>query len=946
LTRPNDRSEQLVEFLRELNRTQDLETLAQVVLGHAVSLVPGAQRGSFMLLNRDTDVFEFRAAVGWDLATLRTITIPAPSVLQRIAYQDRPAIIREPYQQNRAYGLEELADALHTLFGPVRAILTLPISHEGDVLAYLNLDNLEDPDAFSGADLEVLEPVQEESTVAVLAALQRERMAELEGFFRLLFERLADAVYITEFDGTIVRANPAAAEQSGYTREELIGMNIMHDLAHKEPAATYDKVVQRLHSGELVRFEEVKRRKDGSLYVTDCAVTLFEYRGRKATLSINRDVTDRTQAERSLERRNREQEALLQASRALTSTLQLEPLLMRIQEQATSLISCDSFFVALYDKRRNKLRLELMVERGVSLGKHTVDADPEGSLTAWVVHAGEPLLIGDTESDPLPAGYHEVGEPTRSWLGVPLVVKGTPIGVMSVQSLAPHAFSEDDRRLLTAFAGLAAAAISNAELHTGLAALQEKLFNVERAARDMKLADSKEELYSQLLDAARDIFGYTACAIAETHAEDLCVVMRREAGPPLGDRLPVNGPGIIVAAWHAGEAVYVPDVSVDDRYLAGNSDTQSELAIPLWAGERLVGVVNIECPVKHGIPVEDRNLLEILVSHMAVSLSGLERLEAVQDLSAKLERLHRTVDELQRCSSEVELCEIVVRTGCEVLGMAECNVGLVQGGFLVPVANSAGRAQLGYPRRRGEGVAGKTWEHGRTLWGRISDFPFAVPVAPEWKAFISVPVGREGVFQAVAEREDAFTENDVALAEILAGHLREELRRVRLEEELRVQATRDALTGLYNRRFMNEVLERELARAKRYGHPISVIMADIDDFKEINDCLGHLKGDEVLCAVARLLQEGVRESDYVFRYGGEEFVILMPETADRAGEVIERLEGELGRWAETAELGDVAFGLSMGSAVWDPRCEQEASPESILHRADQVLYGFKRSRGR
>jgi len=941
-----DRSDHLLEFLRELNRTQELETLAQVVLRHAVALVPGAQRGSFMLLDRDRGCYDFRAAVGWNLEKLRSIRIPAGSVLQRVAYKDKPAIIREPYQQDCEYGLDHLAKTFHEMFGPVRAILTMPISYEGEVIAYLNLDNVEDTDAYSRDDLKLLEPVREESAVAVQAALQRERMAELEGFFRMLFERLADAVYIAEFDGTIARANPAAARQSGYSREELVGMNIMHDLAYEEPVVTYDEAIDQLKSGELMRFEEIKRRKDGSLYVTDCAVTLIEYRGRKATLSINRDVTEQRQAELDLERRNRELEGLLEASRALTSTLQLDELLKRIQAQATTLISCDSFFVALLDKRRNRLRLELMVEQGVSLGKYTVDADPEGSLTAWVAHTGEPLLVDDMETGPLPTGYHEVGEPTRSWLGVPLVEKGKPIGVMSAQSFAPHAFSEDHRRLLTAFAGLAAAAISNAELHTGLAGLQKKLLAVERAAREMKLADSKEALYSQLLDATRDILGYTACAVAEAVEDALWVTVRREAGPPLGDRLPVDGPGIMAAAWRAGQAVYVPDVSADDRYLEGNSDTKSELAIPFWAAERLVGVVNVESPDKQGIPREDRNLLELLVSHMALSLSGLQRLEAVRDLSAKLERLHQVVDELQRCSTEEQLCQIVVRTAHEVLGMSECNVGLVRGEFLVPVANSAGRAQLGYPRRRGEGVAGTTWETGRTLWGPTSNLPFAAPTVPELKAVISVPVGEEGVFQAVAGREDAFTADDVALAEILAGHLREELRRVRLEEELREQATRDALTGLHNRRFMSEVLEREVARAKRYGHPISVIMADIDEFKEINDQVGHLKGDEVLREVARILQEGVRESDYVFRYGGEEFVILMPETADRAGEVIERLDRDIASWAESADLGDVGFGLTMGSAIWDPRCEQEATPESILHRADQVLYGFKRSKGR
>ncbi len=939
-------SEHLIAFLRELNRTRNLEALAQVVIEHAVALVPGAQRGSFMLLNRERGCYEFRAAVGWDMEKLRHVCIPEAKALQKIVYGDHPAIIREPYRQNYVHGLGELGDTFRDMFGPDQAILSFPISYEGEVIAYLNLDNVEDPHAFREEDFQLLAVVEEEIAVALRAVLGRERLAELERFFRLLFERLADAVYITEFDGTIVRANQAASEQSGYTADELVGMNVMHDLAHQEPKMTYQQAIDLLEEGEIVRFEEVKRRKDGSLYVTECAVTRFEYRGRQVTLSVNRDITERREAERNLERRNREQEALLAASRPLTATLHLDELLSRIQEQAASLLSCDSFFVALLDKRRKKLRLELMVERGASLGKHTVDADPEGSLTAWVAHTGRSLLIRDTESEPLPAPFRQVGEPTRSWLGVPLLVKGEVVGVMSVQSLSPHAFSEDDRQLLAAFGGLAAAAISNAELHTGMATLQGKLLAVERAARGMKLAETKAELYRCLVEATGEIFGYEACGIFEAEEGALRAAVLQEGELSLGKRLPIDGPGITVAAWNEGKTLYVPDVSADERYLKGVPETKSELSVPFGEGARQVGVFNVESPVERGIPLEDRNLLEIMVSHMAASLSGLERLEAVRSLSAKLERLHHAVDEMQRCTDVEGLCHTSVRIASEVLGMSMCGIGLAQGEYLVPVSSSGGADELGRAIRRGEGVAGKTWEGGRTMWGKVSDFPVAELVTPEIKGVISVPVGHEGVFQALTSSEEGFTSADVTLAEILVGHLLGELERIRLEEALREQATQDALTGLYNRRFLSEVLEREMTRAKRYGHPISVIMADIDDFKQVNDRLGHLKGDEVLREVAALLRDSVRDSDYVFRYGGEEFVILMPETEDRAGEAIARLRAAVERWAKSAELGDLQFGLTMGSAVWDPRSEQEATPESVLQRADQVLYGFKRSKGR
>ncbi len=140
--------EHLVAFLRELNRNRDLQSLARVVLEQAVSLVPGAQRGSFMLLDRDEDCFQFRAAVGWPLQKLRQVVVPSSQLLQQLAFGDRPAIVREPYKLDREHGLHALAESFQTLFGPVRAILSMPVFFEGTIIAYLNLDNIEDPDSF------------------------------------------------------------------------------------------------------------------------------------------------------------------------------------------------------------------------------------------------------------------------------------------------------------------------------------------------------------------------------------------------------------------------------------------------------------------------------------------------------------------------------------------------------------------------------------------------------------------------------------------------------------------------------------------------------------------------------------------------------------------------------------------------------------------------------
>jgi len=216
-------------------------------------------------------------------------------------------------------------------------------------------------------------------------------------------------------------------------------------------------------------------------------------------------------------------------------------------------------------------------------------------------------------------------------------------------------------------------------------------------------------------------------------------------------------------------------------------------------------------------------------------------------------------------------------------------------------------------------------------------------VDPRIEAFISVPIGSIGVIQVVSPVRDAYTAEDVSLVEILARHMFEEIRRVQLEHELREQATRDPLTGLYNRRFLAETLARELERARRYGHPLTLILADIDDFKRVNDRYGHVAGDAALRCVADVLQTSVRAVDLVFRYGGEEFVVVLPETGS-GGDALQRLQEKMAA-VPVPDVPGLTLSVSLGHVTWDPSGDAVSTLEDLLHRADEVLYAIKGRRG-
>lgn len=202
-----------------------------------------------------------------------------------------------------------------------------------------------------------------------------------------------------------------------------------------------------------------------------------------------------------------------------------------------------------------------------------------------------------------------------------------------------------------------------------------------------------------------------------------------------------------------------------------------------------------------------------------------------------------------------------------------------------------------------------------------------------------------GVLSAHHSRVQGFTQGDLNLLMVVARYLAGAFEVARLHEQLRTLASTDTLTGLLNRRSFLEQLRTELERTQRTRHPVSVALLDLDAFKAINDRYGHATGDAVLVQVARRLRQNIRAYDCVGRFGGDEFIVMFPETAQEgAAAILRRLRYMDISGVGTDGAGDVRFRLSVSWGL--ATCPEDGVDQAqVLHVVDQRLYAMKGERG-
>lgn len=186
---------------------------------------------------------------------------------------------------------------------------------------------------------------------------------------------------------------------------------------------------------------------------------------------------------------------------------------------------------------------------------------------------------------------------------------------------------------------------------------------------------------------------------------------------------------------------------------------------------------------------------------------------------------------------------------------------------------------------------------------------------------------------------DAFTPMDMMILSSIGAFTGIAVENAMLHQKVSELALIDSLTGINNRHYFNEMFRKEIERLKRLGGKLCILMMDIDGLKAINDTHGHLTGDKVLRIIAGILKSTARASDVLARFGGDEFILLMPQSDETVGiAVANRIQDLIDRWNDNPAISGVSLGISFGI-----HASGAENAEKMLKKADQKLYRFKRS---
>ena len=566
-------------------------------------------------------------------------------------------------------------------------------------------------------------------------------------------------------------------------------------------------------------------------------------------------------------------------------------------------------------------------------------------------------VVAAWQRDPIFQKFREVvrSEGLRTLLVVGLLVHENPYGTLILGFRRARNFSSQQLRVALSIGGQLSISVENWNLNRSAERREHELRILHLVAEGLR---ATFDMNAQIEILRRELKGILGGANFGLNLQDSPEGPLEVAVPfeNIGSQGTVQGGPASSLAQYVQRSRQPLMVSSDIQETAQrlglppmNPSIKSWCGVPLHFSDGSMGVLElIDLERENALLKSQFELVQVLAQDAAGAVENARLFKREQRRSSHLALLN----ELGRKASAVLNPEELLPSICAQIrtafGYDLVRIEMMDGGrkeLIVEAEAGYGPELIGRRIRMGEGLSGVAAESGEpVLANSVVKEPRYVALNAGVRSALSLPLKyREeltGVLSLESLQAYAFSQQDVLTLRTLADQLTIALHNAHAYQVALEQAITDGLTGLKTHRFFMEALDREWKRSTRSGHVFSVIMMDLDGFKQVNDRHGHLEGDKVLTEVANLLNDRVRQSNVVARYGGDEFAIMLPETrTEQAESLAERLRANIESDQYLSAHGVTAsFGIST-FPVHGP------TQEEILRVADSGMYLAKHEKG-